>query len=327
MRPSPVTAFFIHPFLGGAMSDGPWRRTVDRLKEKAPRLHRFLTDERYGSWRSLLSLVLILGLGVTFLWGLTGQSLGEAPVVVIESGSMMHCGPGSGTAPADCQSTAPGRLGTIDPGDLVFVKDTGGADTISTFAADGKERFGKPGDVIVYDRGGNQPPIIHRAMFWIELHGDGTYSIPELGIDHSRDLDPPALVSQEARDRFGLGAGCQLFDSHTRRNILQVEGAGFITKGDNHVSNGCWDQGGGIYNLPVVPEQVIGKARGEVPWIGLLKLLVFDLLGNSNNYANAPRDLKTLMWVSVSALVLVPYGAELALKRRRDRGGEPGPEE
>lgn len=307
---------------------GPKDRFLAWSKENAPGLHRFLTDDEapIRPLRNTAVLALMILLAVALLWGGTGQPLGEAPVVVIESGSMMHCAPDSRPGTRNCEAESFGRLGTIDPGDLIFVRDIDGRADVATFAEGGDESFGQAGDVIIYERGGGQPPIIHRAMFWIDIHGDGTYSIESLGIERSSDLDHPALTSNEARERFGISSGCRLFGDHARGTILDSPRAGWITKGDNTRTNPCWDQGGSIYPIPVEADQVLGKARGQIPWIGLLKLWVFDFLQGTDNYQNAPGDLRTWMWVSLAAVIGVPYGVEFALKKRAERDEDDGPQ-
>lgn len=307
---------------------GPWTRFLAWTQDQAPWLHRFLTDDEspIRPLRNGAVLGVMILLAVTLLWGGTGQPLGEAPVVVIESGSMMHCAPGSGTGTHNCEAESFGRLPTIDPGDLIFVRDIDTAGDVATLAEEGSTSFGAPGDVIIYERGGGLPPIIHRAMFWIDIHGDGTYSIDALGISHSSDLDHPALTSSEARERFGLNGNCRLFSDHARDSILDSSRAGWITKGDNVRTNPCWDQGGNIYPVPVEVDQVLGKARGQVPWIGLLKLWVFDFLQGTDNYRSAPADLRTGMWVSLAAVIGIPYGVEFILKRRAEREEDEPPD-
>lgn len=296
------------------MGDGPYRRFVAWTKDRAPPLHRFLTSEssaaRWG--RSIAGTGLIVALGVLLLWGGTGQPLGQPPVVVIESGSMMQCEQGPGTHSSVCGSTSFGRLGTIDPGDLVFVRDVDDRDDVKTLAQGGKERHGMAGDVIVYDRAAGAP-IIHRAMFWVDIHENGRYSIPELGIFNKSSTDQPELRDQA---RWGKGINSCTLRLPTGDG---PEASGFVTKGDNNV---CWDQGSCLDrecrpNL-IDPSEIIGKARGEIPWIGLLKLFVFDLFGGGASlYAAAPADLKRLMWVSVALIVGGPYIGEQIVKRRR----------
>lgn len=295
-------------------------KALDWMEDKTPWLHRFFTsDSRLAhNGRAFAGFAVMILLATTLLWGGTGQPLGEPPVVVIESGSMMHCDDklGTGRTGNACGSSSFGRLGTIDPGDLVFVRDIDDRGDVQVMAADGKKHHGLSGDVIVFqpDGSSSRTPVIHRAMFWIDIHDDDTYSIPALGLHRigPEDFEHPNIVD---RDRFGLSAGCDLSLSP----VLGPEDSGFITKGDN---NNCWDQSGGrhaVASRPIQPDWILGKARGEVPWIGMLKLWSFDLFGPSDNYAKAPSDLKVAMWISVGVLLGAPYGIEFALKRRRNR--------
>lgn len=296
------------------MSDGlgPRQRLLAWLQDRAPWAHTFLTQDsplfavlRGGAGVALFALV-----AVALLWGGTGQSLGDAPVVVIETGSMMDCEQGVGTRTVLCEPTSFGSIGAIDPGDLVFVRDTDGKNDVTTMADEGRNRYGQPGDAVVYRPGGRADltPVIHRAMFWIEFNGDGTFSVPELGLERETNLDHPAIMD---RERFGLEGFCQLrFGDNPQ--------SGWITKGDN---NRCWDQTGShsISPGPVQPDWLLGKARGEVPWVGLLKLFVFDLISGTDNYANAPGQLKGFMWFTVAAVIVVPWGAEKGVDYYRAR--------
>ncbi len=258
----------------------------------------------------------------------TGQFFHGPPVVVVESGSMMHCANGLdlGHGGTSCGPERYGRVGTIDPGDLIFVRDVDGRGDVRAFAGGGERRYGGAGDTVIYQANGDggRTPIIHRAMFWLEVNGDGTFSIPELGVARATSLSVEGLGLD--RNEYRLGAGCtEVATAHA----LRAGDSGFITKGDN---NPCFDQarpGQGFGYLPVQPEWVVGKARGEVPWIGLLKLKVFDILQGTSNYQNAPGDLRTLMWVSLGVLVGGPLVAEALVKRRNaapeDEDGEAEP--
>ncbi|MGP8336933.1 MAG: S26 family signal peptidase [Methanosarcinaceae archaeon] len=51
--------------------------------------------------------------------------------------------------------------------------------------------------------------------------------------------------------------------------------SGYITKGDNPVSNTHFDQQGDIsYHIPVKDEWVIGVARYKIPYVGYIRLLL-----------------------------------------------------
>lgn len=298
------------------------------LKERAPGLHHFLTrhDSPYPFVRDVAIGGLVLLLVLSSLWMYTGR-WGHSPVVVVESGSMMHCSNGFVPLGRDCDSSRYGRLGTIDPGDLILVRDVDGPGDLATFADGGQERSGAPGDVVVYQPNGapGVTPVIHRAMFHIVAEADGTYSFPELGLSHRSSLDPDDLGLDRADYR--IGPGCQeVAWAHSVRS----GGGGLITKGDN---NDCFDQAqSGLGYQPVQDEWILGKARGEIPWLGLVKLLFTDLLrslggtGGPANFHNAPGDCKVMLGIVLAVLVGGPYTYEkIKHKREREKDGSPGP--
>ncbi|HLF16623.1 MAG TPA: S26 family signal peptidase, partial [Candidatus Thermoplasmatota archaeon] len=290
-------------------------RTPAWMKERLPRLHRFLTrtDKPFPGLRDALGLALAALVLWLLLITVTGQLFHGSPVRVVESGSMMHCDEGvnrgwhTGTS---CGANRFGRLGTIDPGDIVFVFDVDGRGDVRTFASGGEHRYGGPGDTILFEPNGlaGGTPIIHRAMFWLEVNGDGTYTVPELGWDHLGASELNQRVMELDAGTYRTAGACTL-----SLHGLTPADSGFITKGDN---NPCFDP-----YRPVQPSWVIGKARGEVPWIGLVKLGFYDLVGGTHNYRNAPGDVKGFMWGTLALLIGAPVVAEAILKRRASRGG------
>jgi signal peptidase len=278
---------------------GPW------LQGKAPALHRFLNrrDAPYPVVREILAggLAILLLLGA--LYGLTAQPLpGGYPVVVVTTGSMMHCqnADGNGVGPSlgkDCDGLHYGRLGTIDPGDLVFVRHVGSREDVTTLAQGGSGHYGKAGDVVVYRPSGSVAvtPIIHRALLYVQVNSDSTYTVPDLGLYHVSTLDQGAVTAL---------THCSFGAAHGSRPWGPAD-SGFITKGDNNpVADQC---PGGITPVPARLEWVLGKARGEVPWFGLIKLFVDDVLSSSRNFGNAGGDCKVMLFVSLGGLVALPY--------------------
>ena len=66
--------------------------------------------------------------------------------------------------------------------------------------------------------------------------------------------------------------------------------SGFITQGDNSVTNRVPDQETSIcYHKPVKEEWIVGVARGELPWLGLISLLVSDRA--------ALADVPAIIWI------------------------------
>ncbi|WP_367996420.1 S26 family signal peptidase [Haloferax volcanii] len=192
----------------------------------------------------LTSALAVLAVGL-LLFALSGV---WPPMVAVESGSMephMH------------------------KGDLVFITgperyapDSAVEGTAVVTAETGAEvdyrKFGDPGSVIVYDDPGSAgPPIIHRAMFWVD-DGENWYdrANPEyMSADNCREL-----------------ANCP------------AEYSGFITKGDN---NPRYDQVSGIAD-PVRPEWVQGVARIRIPLLGWVRLTLANSMATTTPVAPAP---------------------------------------
>jgi hypothetical protein len=109
--------------------------------------------------------------------------------------------------------------------------------------------------------------------------------------------------------------------------------SGFVTKGDNPRTNGKTDQAAGISRdaagrPALVPlGHVEGKARGELPWLGLVKLA---LAGAPNERdppasyvqvgsAHAPGDLWVMLALSLAALLGGPFAWDAWRARRARR--------
>ncbi len=252
--------------------------------------------------RDMVLSVAIVGIILAALWAYTGQ-FPDSPMVVVTSGSMMH------------DNSPFGRIGTIDPGDLVLVKKINGKDDVITRGATyaphtNHKTYGDYGDVIIYipDRNGDgiadkgTTPIIHRAICWVEKNPDGTYTVEEYDL-----YNVSSITIQE------LG----IYD-------YKPPHSGFITKGDH---NSVADQrSNGFLSTPVRPEWIIGKARGEIPWFGLIKLMIF---GNGAGYtgpdavrigkAVAPKDEWICLGISLLIVIGIPTAWDIYNWYRRWR--------
>lgn len=239
--------------------------------------------------RDIIVAIAIVGIILAALWAYTGQ-FPDTPMVVVTSGSMMH------------DNTPYGRIGTIDPGDLVLVKNVDREDDVKTRGKEGESltdhrTYGDYGDVVIYYPMGNEKrtPIIHRAICWVERNSDGTYDVEEYDIHDTSAITIGELHLVNYRP------------SHS----------GFITKGDN---NELPDQypNGGICEQPVKVEWLIGKARGELPWFGLIKLMIYGNEGVSaeNGWvkvgnAVAPKDLWVCLGLSLLAIAAIPISLDV----------------
>ncbi len=237
--------------------------------------------------RDVIAAVAIVGILLAALWAYTGQFPGT-PMVVVTSGSMMH------------DDASYGNIGTIDPGDLVLVKKVTGRDDIAPRGANpdpatSQRTYGDYGDVVIYYPMGNEgrTPVIHRAICWVEVHANGTYSVAAYNIRYAQAVSIPEL----------------------KLTGYKPTNSGFITKGDNNKFPDQY-QSGGISAEPVKPEWIIGKARGELPWFGLIKLMIYGneqggkpgwvKIGN----AVAPKDIWVCLGLSLLAIAAVPISLD-----------------
>ena len=184
-----------------------------------------------------VSIIVVLTIGM-LLFAISGV---WPPLVAVESGSMEP---------------------HLYRGDLVFVMEetrfapefaVAGTGVVTAEAAPEHEyaKFGGPGDVIVYRPFGSNAttPVIHRAHFWVE-EDENWY-----------DRVDPQYVSAEDCEEL---------------RYCPAPYDGFITKGDNSVSNDYYDQARGI-STPVKPEWVRGRAVIRIPWLGWVRLAVSDM--------------------------------------------------
>jgi signal peptidase len=232
------------------------------------------------------------------LWGYTGQWFG-APMVAIESGSMMHL------------DEPFGRVGTIDAGDMVLlVKVDSKSDVLTRGSSFGGETakgagayqsYGDYGDVIIYRKYGrtDEDQIIHRAICWIDVNTDDnitTYTVEEFGLHDVSSITIPSI---------GL-------------SNYKPTHEGYITKGDNPVTNDRCDQAGGICSEPILVSWVTGKARGELPWVGTVNLLFNDIISGTfwdptvqPTVYNVPEDCISCLVILIIILVSIPISLDI----------------
>lgn len=275
------------------------------------------------AWRDALGLIAAFAILLGGLYAYTGT---WPPAVIVESSSMMH---------RDDETTY-GRYGTIDPGDLVLVKDADTVDDIRTLLDGGKERYGLAGDVIVYfpynDK--THTPIIHRAVAYVEVVGTGDatqYRVrwdPDAPCEGGSTKDGSWCVFGSTGVLVPSVPISRLGSTPQNPQPYKPEHSGFLTKGDNPFTNRNIDQVSGL-SQTVKLDWIEGKGRAELPWLGLIKL---SLAGRANERnppdewtkfgsAYAPTDLWVMLGISLFILVGVPliYDGYKAIKARQER--------
>lgn len=316
-------------------------------------------DPRLAAVRdvSVAAGIVILLLGV--VWGYTGQPFPkQMPLVVVESGSMMHgkCQLGlfENCFRPEFENAPFGRVGTIDPGDLVFVKRVRSLEEVEPAFGDGaRGGYGGHGDVLVYKPGGSSQstPIIHRAMLRVDVEPDpcrpnasptpckyiiraacspgfAAFTNDTGWEKYCRGSSDPITLTLH---RDGLTIQLTNFPCPSGATCVGVS-SGFVTKGDN---NPGVDQPG-IAPGPVELDWIIGKARGEIPWFGLIKLALYgndnykcragQLCSDPNRApqwtifrATAPWDIWVSLFIAVTLLIVLPVGVDYAINKWRTR--------
>lgn len=277
-----------------------------------------------GEVRTLLMDLLAVLIVLLLIFASLYTYLGRYPfVVVVKSGSMMH---GDDSA-----------VGIIDTGDLVFVKAVDGREDVITYVEGekrGYERFGSYGDVIIYKRNGDNStiPIIHRAVVWIEANLSGerySYDVPSLGLYGVTTRFVIHDYGYRERDIVVDVARILAIFSH----LHMTPHSGFITKGDNNlfVDQNSNFTGPVQFILPVKPSWIVGKAVGEVPWFGLIKLYLSGEVGEGMGKEPVPPSSRRGLIISLAVIAFVtfilPYIAEAAFRTfKKGRGGGGGAE-
>ncbi|MEF8873041.1 MAG: S26 family signal peptidase [Candidatus Thermoplasmatota archaeon] len=260
---------------------------------------------------SLIIICVVLG----SLYAYTGR---WPPLVVVESGSMSH-------------DTQVSEVGVIDAGDIVMVREREKED-ITTYVegrATGYKKYGQYGDVIVFRPDGNRErtPVIHRAVLYLEYdEGRDEFNIPSLAeLEYREDWEISGANPDEVEDGRGLDGSLTIYDYGYKEeaitiNLEDVETSGFITKGDHNPSIDQDRRHRGI-NEPVREEWMLGKARGELPWFGILKLAY---LGRTEDI---PSNSWTNLIISITAIILLPLILELGSRLYKEGKEEPEEED
>jgi signal peptidase len=241
-------------------------------------------DSKISLVRDVIVALILVLIILTALWAYTGQWFGT-PMVAIESGSMMHL------------NEPFGRFGTINAGDMVLLVKVGSRSNIVTQIDRDPNNYyyGDFGDVIVYRPYGdeNRDQIIHRVMCWIEYNEEyGTFTVEGYNVINKTSI---------TIDELGL-----------KNYIPNPPHSGYITKGDNPITNDRADQSpGGICDQPIKLEWISGKARGELPWIGTLNLLFNDIISGKSTLGNVPQDCIICLIILISVLISIPISLDL----------------
>lgn len=278
---------------------------------------------------------LYIALAVGAVFGLLSLYAGNLPpVVTVQTGSMMHVDrvewfSGQGDTRADGVSF--GRLGTLDPGDIVLIKAIDGPRDVTTYAqaAHGDGDYGDKGEAIAFrlQVDERQQTIIHRAMTYVSIETSGDQVQYRVYWSEDWEEQGDCVETPTYICTFGT-EGVTIRELGIRGQAFTQEG--FITKGDNIASNPGADQApppsptqDAIAPQPIRPATVLGEVQGEVPGFGLLRVAfsgqtIKNAEMQDHSYwlrvgnVVAPLDLWGVVLIELGLIVTAPVAVTIA---------------
>jgi len=264
--------------------------------------------------------LIILTIVLSSLFIYTGR---WPPMVVVESPSMSH---GEGTPPIS-------QYGVIDTGDIVAVKSVSYIDEIVTYVegrGTGHRTYGQYGDVIIFRPDGSEDrtPVIHRPVLYLEFNEtSGGFDVPTLselqyGLDWNTSQGEIVNNLSETLYIYDYGHKDVTLSIELDK-LLRYEHSGFITMGDNNIQNdeGRYDQRYlANINEPVKLEWIEGKARGELPWFGSIKLVY---MGRTEHIpSNTWRNLAISIIILISLPIILEYFVDYYKNKYKEKKSE-----
>ncbi len=277
------------------------------------------SENGWRSWvRDIAIAVIIMAILLGAIYAYTGV---WPPLVVVESSSMQH-------------SNSVSYVGVIDTGDLVFVQSAPARSDVVTYLqgrASGYSTYGDYGDVIVFRlaRDPTATPIIHRAIMYLIPNGS-LADVPDLAalstsqwVGYRNGVPVNGPYGLTAVTITGMGWQHNLGITFNLAYFVSSFGGqpGYVTMGDNNAYNNCQPSGGicsgPTYDTGWFPAQadIIGHARGEIPWFGLIKLLLSPAPGPGGccqgwGDPNAPATSWSSLALAIAFLIALPFIVE-----------------
>jgi signal peptidase len=254
--------------------------------------------------------IVVVAIVLLSLWAYGGR---WPPMVVVESESMQH-------------SHDESSVGVIDTGDLTLVRTLDKAGPIVTWVegrSTGHRTYDDYGDVIVYHKNGltQTTPIIHRALVRIEWNATNQgFDVPTLDL---YDIHTVFIITDLTsyhngeREEIDLRIDVSVIMNNFNANPNVDPHGGIITKGDHnrdvdqfslpaYTGPGAPPERTSRLVEPVRDDWVVGVARGEIPWFGLIKLWA----KGQQNANPAPVNSGRNLILSVVLLLVAPFLAE-----------------
>jgi len=237
------------------------------------------------------------------------------PLFVVESNSMQH-------------GSEESRFGVLDTGDVFIAQAVRSRSDVITYLegrATGYSTYGDFGDVIVFPEPGGPPvPFVHRAMAYVRWNETAkAFDVEDLALLDDAEWDAwdangvptdrPFGISQFVLHGAGWRRDLDIYFNLTRGERSLVVGGvgaeGFLTMGDNNAYTTLTK----VDRWVVPASSVLARARGEIPWFGLLRLTLFpseqgccEAWGSTDPERGAPANSWTSLTVSLGLLIGTP---------------------
>ena len=252
--------------------------------------------------RKISPAMIILLILLLIAAGITVYSGELPPASVVESDSMEHSNNWT--------------YGTINVGDTVIVKKLASPVSEVITYVQGRQinfsTYGDYGNVILYsDPSGFT--VIHRAMFYLSW-SHGKPVIPYYSNQSWMKVTSSYVLIKDV--------------GYSHRNLVVYisnfkNESGFITMGDHNLATigqvfhnkalnayEAADQNVGIIGHPVYSSEVLGKAVGQIPWFGLIKLNLMRLEGQWPYYNEVPNhsyEYLAASMIGILVAIFFPY--------------------
>lgn len=212
-------------------------------------------------------------------------------------------------------------LGVIDTGDVVLVRDVEHSNVESYVKGTqtGKYTFGDYGSVIIYERGPNVNPVIHRAIVWIDYDPiNRVWSSEDLKGYEGEWYCITAEGNME-KDYSNLSGTLYFTDiTQSKKNVNiglnSLTSSGFLTMGDN-VANGSFDQKAGIIGHTIAMKDIRSIPFQEIPWLGTLKIYFKN---DGANLDRVPNSMPSL-FMCVILVFLILFMVDVISIKRNDK--------
>lgn len=196
------------------------------------------------------------------------------------------------------------QIGKIDTGDVMVIKAPEKVDIYSYVEGtqNGYRSFGDYGSVIIYDRGDDVNPVIHRAIVWLD-YTRGTWSIPSLANYRGQ------WSCTSGTDYMNLSGTLTFTDITQSAKTVSInldslkKQSGYLTMGDNPETNKYFDQGAGIVNYPIGNDDIKAVAVYEIPWMGVIKVYMTE--SKRSYLEHVPNSIYSLVMLFVMVFTII----------------------